>query len=254
MEMSPKMIMLVALSFLIVSCLYSMAGFGGGSSYIAILSLAFQDFQVIRSNALLCNIAVVALGCCIAHRERELSWHKVLPYAVVSAPAAFIGAQIQLSASAFFIVLGISLILSAMALFIEKGHTPITLQSRPPILASYTGGGIGFLSGMVGIGGGIFLSPILHLFRLENAHQVTRIASFFILVNSTCGLAGLAITNTFQTTWQISALLLVCVLLGGYFGATFSAKKLNESLIKKITGILVMAAGVRLLVSCSFHL
>lgn len=252
--MSPEIIVLVALSFLIISCLYSMAGLGGGSSYIAILSLTFQDFHVIRSNALLCNIAVVGIGCCIAHKAGKLHWRKVVPYAAFSVPAAFIGAQVQLSASTFFIVLGISLIFSALALFVESGQTAGTPRSKPALLASYAGGGIGFLSGMVGIGGGILLSPILNLFRLENAHQVARIATFFILVNSISGIAGLTITNAFKTSWQTSSILLVSVILGGFIGATISIKKLNESLIKKITGLLVMAAGIRLLVSHGFPL
>lgn len=252
--MSTETIILVTLSFLLISCLYSLAGFGGGSSYLAILSLAFHDFQAIRSNALLCNIAVVGIGCWMAHQEGKLQWRKVIPYAVFSVPAAFIGAQIRLSDRAFFIVLGISLIFSAFALLMQSRQTRMAGRPKPALLTSFTGGGIGFLSGMVGIGGGIFLSPILNLIRWENAHHVARIASFFILVNSIAGIAGLTLTKTFKASWQISSILLVSVMLGGCVGASISIKKLNDALVKKITAILVMAVGIRLLLIHGFQL
>lgn len=250
--MSFETLLLIALSFLLISCLYSMAGLGGGSSYLATLSLVFQDMQVIRTTALVCNIAVVGMGCFIAYKDGKLRMRSVIPYVVLSVPAAFFGARVPLSESAFFMILGISLVFSAFALFMQADRSPAAQQAHPSWLARFSGGGIGFLSGMVGIGGGIFLSPILNLFQWETAHQASHIARFFVLINSLAGLASLTLTDNVKSSLSISCILLVSVLMGGYAGTCINIKKLNASAIKKITGILVLIVGARLLLLHSF--
>jgi len=246
-------LMLIALSFLLISCFYSMAGFGGGSSYLAILSLIFHDFYFIRTNALLCNIAVVSIGCWLAHKEGKLHFRKIVPYALLSVPAAFFGAQVKLSERTFFVILGTALIFSAFALFLQKNKTHALTPQKPVLLASFAGGGIGFLSGMVGIGGGIFLSPILNLLHWEKAKDAARISGFFILVNSVSGLSGLVLTGAFSSSLLLALVLLTAVIIGGYTGTKISLKRLDGALVRKVTGILVFAVGIRLLLIYGFN-
>lgn len=245
--MSFETLLLISVSFLLISCMYSLAGLGGGSSYLATLSLVFHDMQVIRTTALACNIAVVGMGCFIAYKNGKLQMRSVIPYAILSVPAAFFGARVQLTENVFFIILGITLVLAAMALLIQTDRSPVAKQTKSPWLSSFSGGGIGFLSGMVGIGGGIFLSPILNLFRWETAHQASHIARFFVLINSLAGLASLTLTANVKSSMLISCILIVSVLMGGYAGTRINIKKLNASTIKKITGVLVLIVGTRLL-------
>lgn len=247
METNPCTLLLVALSFFLISFLYSSAGFGGGSSYLAIMALALHDFHLIRSNALLCNIAVVGIGCWVAYKEGKLKLPEALPYVILSVPAAFIGAQLPLSERIFFIFLGISLFISALAIFIQNSPASGTERSKGIQAASFMGGGIGFLSGVVGMGGGIFLSPILNLLRWETAHQAARISSLFILVNSISGVLGLALAGSFKVSPQVSLILIASVIFGGSAGVALSIRKLRALTIKRVTAILVLAAGLRIL-------
>lgn len=255
MSLDPGQLIFLSFAFFLVAAFYSMAGFGGGSSYLALLSLFVQDFHFIRTHALLCNITVVSIGCYLAYRQKTFDFRKAVPYVIFSVPAAFLGALIRLSERGFFILLGFALVLAALALFaqslkIQKDHAP----SPSTLINSNMGAGIGLLSGLTGIGGGIFLSPLLHLLRWESAQNIARISGFFILVNSLSGLTGLAMIGSLQATAISAAALIVPVMLGGYLGTQMSIKKINNTLLKKITGILVLIVGVRLLLLHIFHL
>jgi uncharacterized membrane protein YfcA len=233
-------LILLSLSFLLISCVYSMAGFGGGSSYLAILSFFAYDFHFIRTHSLLCNIAVVSIGCFIAYREGKLHLKKAVPYVLFSVPAAFLGAQIKLSEKMFFIILGFALVFAALALFSQNIIKQKTIQKPQSILmSSNIGGGIGLISGLVGIGGGIFLSPIMNLFNWENARNIAGISGFFILINSVSSLSGLMLTDSISSSTTVAAALLIPVIIGGYIGTILSIKKIDDSLLKRITGFLV---------------
>jgi uncharacterized protein len=179
--METSTIVLISFLFLLISFLYSTVGFGGGSSYLAILSLFITDFNTIRTHALLCNIVVVTIGCVIAYRKGFLSLKKAIPYTIFSVPAALWGATFKLSQKAFFLLLSGALILSAVALFFQVVR-PVKLLEDPKkvlIRSVPLGTGLGFLSGMVGIGGGIFLSPVLNLLNWEHTKNIAGIAGFF---------------------------------------------------------------------------
>jgi len=172
--------------FLIIAFVYASVGFGGGSSYLAVLTFFAFPFQEMKLTALVCNIIVVTGGTIIFIRHKQVDWKKVIPVVVVSVPMAFLGATIKLSEDTFFIILGCSLIAASVLLWI-KTRSLSTIENEEFknnfVKDASIGGGIGFLSGMVGIGGGIFLSPILNLMKWDTPKKIAATASFFILVN-----------------------------------------------------------------------
>ena len=240
-------ILIISLLFLLISFLYSTVGFGGGSSYLAILSLFITDFNTIRTHALLCNIAVVSIGCIIAYRKGFLSLKKAIPYTLFSVPAALWGSRIKLSEKTFFLILGGALVLSSVALFLQVVRPVKPLEDRKKVLVRSIplGAGLGFLSGMVGIGGGIFLSPVLNLLNWEDTKKIAGIAGFFILVNSIGGIVG---SSTIPVSLPFTACVLCAVIIGGFAGSMLSMQLFNALIIKRLTAVLIMVVGVKLLV------
>lgn len=247
--MSTNTILIISLLFFLISFLYSTVGFGGGSSYLAILSLFVTDFNIIRTHALLCNIAVVTIGCIIAYKKGFLSFKKAIPYTILSVPAALLGATFKLSQKTFFILLGASLVLSAIALFFQVVRPVKALEDRKKVWvrAMPLGSALGFLSGMVGIGGGIFLSPVLNLLNWEETKKIAGIAGFFILVNSIGGIAGLAISGTIPVSMPFTFCVLIAVTAGGFAGSLISMKLFDALIIKRLTALLILFVGIKLL-------
>jgi len=189
----PEFVILL-LGFFSIATLYSSVGFGGGSSYLAILTLFFVSFFTIRSVALLCNLIVVSSSTYHYWKNGHLTIKKFLPFIVTSIPFAFIGARFRLSEQLFFVILSIALIISALALIYQttKLKKSEEVSVHYPLYLNYVlGAAIGFLSGLVGIGGGIFLAPILHYMKWDKSIKIAALASFFILINSISGIAGL---------------------------------------------------------------
>ena len=248
--METSTILLISFLFLLISFLYSAVGFGGGSSYLAILSLFVTDFNTIRTHALLCNIAVVTIGCIIAYRKGFLSLKKAIPYTIFSVPAALWGATFKLSQQSFFLLLSGALILSAVALFFQVVRPVKPLEDRKKVLVRSVplGTALGFLSGLVGIGGGIFLSPVLNLLNWEDTKKIAGIASFFILVNSIGGIAGLAISGTVSVSLSLTACVIGAVMVGGFAGSIISMKLFDALVIKRLTAVLILVVGIKLLI------
>jgi len=239
---------LLALCFVAIAFTYASVGFGGGSSYIAILALAGLPFQEIRLTALLCNIIVVSGGAWIFFQNKQLNWRKTLPLVAISIPAAFLGAKMRISQETFFMLLGGSLMLaSALLWFQPQRPEAASLAAPQPIRDGLLGGGIGLLSGMVGIGGGIFLSPLLHFFRWDTARKIAATASIFILVNSVSGIAGQLAHLPPELHWNRIALLGAAVLIGGQAGSRISISFFNPLLIRRLTAVLVLVAGIEVI-------
>ncbi len=241
----------IALFFLIIAFTYASVGFGGGSSYLAILAIYALPFKEIRLIALLCNIIVVTGGTIIFIRNRQTDWKKIIPVAVLSVPLAFLGARMKISQDTFFIILGCSLLAAGVLLWIKT--TPANVETvSPPGKYHYVkdgllGGGIGFLSGMVGIGGGIFLSPLLNLLKWDTPKKIAATASVFILVNSISGIAGQLSTLPAEINYSRIIFLCLAVFIGGQIGSRMSAAKFNPIIIRRVTALLVFFAGIEVL-------
>ncbi len=244
--MESSLLILIA-TFFIIALIYSSVGFGGGTSYLAVLgqSFFFVSQPQIKTTALLCNIIVVIGGTYIFYKKGKLDLRKAWPFLVASVPLAFIGGFWKLQDAVFFVVLGASLIVAAILLWINPKEDNGTYVDSAALNFGI-GGGIGFLSGLVGIGGGIFLSPILHLIRWDEAKKISALASIFILVNSISGLAG-QLSQKPEIDWSFVIPLLIAVLAGGQIGSRLGANTFNPVHIKRITAILIVVAGINIL-------
>lgn len=252
----PELLVLMA-AFLLIATLYSSVGFGGGSSYLALLALIFTSFFAIRSVALVCNLVVVSGSTFYYWKNGHLDFEKFLPFVIASIPFAFLGARFRLEENTFFGILGVALIISAVALIYQtlKFSKSEDLNTKYPTWLTYfLGASIGLLSGLVGIGGGIFLAPMLNHMRWDKSIKIAALASFFILVNSIAGIGGLLSRGTFQLPWVEAMGLIIAVALGGQIGIRLSLNKLTSKGIKFVTAVLVFIVGVRILYNTIFQL
>lgn len=244
-------LLLLMLGFLVIATLYSSVGFGGGSSYLALLAVIFVSFFAIRSIALICNLVVVSGSSYLYWKNGHLDFKKFLPFVIASIPMAFVGARFRLAESTFFIILGGALIISALALIYQtiQGKQSEEVNTNYPLWVNYAlGAGIGLLSGLVGIGGGIFLAPILNHMKWDKSIKIAALASFFILVNSVSSIGGYLTKGTFEFPWIEGVGLIIAVFIGGQIGIRLSLNKLSGNGIKVITAGLVLIVGVRVLV------
>lgn len=240
--------------FFIIALFYSSVGFGGGSSYLAIMSLFITNFYEIRSTALILNICVVTIGTIVFIRNKVFDLKLFWPFLVSSIPLSYFGAQLRLSQTTFFLILGASLILSGGFMLLR--YVKAKLVSREFQLSKKLalGGGVGLLAGVSGIGGGIFLSPVLNLLNWANPRTVASLASVFILVNSLAGLLGLTVAGTFELDLNLLWKLVIAVLLGGGIGSYLSNKKFNLRFLGGLTAILVIYVGLRLVLLHAFEI
>ncbi len=243
--------LLLFILFLVISTLYSLVGFGGGSSYTAILYLTDTPEALIKIVSLSCNIVVSALGVVAFGRAGHLKLAIALPFIITSIPLAYLGGAWAISSFVFRNLLAIALSLSGLLMLAT--HKKSQWIPRPLSLKfKWLGGGIfggilGLLSGLVGIGGGIFLSPAMNLARWATPKQIAAVASLFIFCNSIAGMIG-QITKQ-EATWehyQNYAALPISVLVGGFIGSYFGSRKLPNTWIRRGTGILVIIVAARI--------
>ena len=240
--------------FFIIALFYSSVGFGGGSSYLALMSLFISDFYEIRSTALILNICVVTLGTSIFIRNRVFNLKLFWPFLISSIPLAYLGAQLKLSQTSFFLILGGSLIVSGCFMLLRYVQAKLISHEFKLTKKLALGGSIGFLAGVSGIGGGIFLSPVLNLLNWKDPRTVASLASIFILVNSLAGLVGLTTAGTFQVDGQLIWKLVLAVLLGGGIGSFLSNKKFSLRILGGLTALLVIYVGARLVLLHGFDI
>jgi len=238
--------------FFLIALFYSSVGFGGGSSYLAILSLFLPDFYEIRSTALVLNICVVTIGTFVFIRRRVFNFKLFWPFLVSSIPMAYLGAQLRLSQKAFFLILGSALILAGAFMILKfVAYKLKSKQFNLPKKISL-GGSVGLLAGISGIGGGIYLSPLLNLVNWRNPRTIASLASVFILVNSISGVIGLTVAGTFHLNQELILQLLIAVVLGGSIGSYLSNEKFNLRILGVLTAILVIYVGLRLILLHGF--
>lgn len=236
-------------TFFIVALVYSTAGFGGGSSYLALLALAGMNTLVIPSYALVCNLIVASSSFYFFRKAGHFSLRGVAPFIVSSIPLAYWGGTLNVSRATFTIMLVISLLVAAVRLLISD-RSFATLQ-RPSLsvfwpVALPIGSAIGLWSGVVGIGGGILLSPVVMLLGWADAKQAAGLASFFILVNSASGLMG-QLSKGFPD-WSLLIPLAVAVSAGGLIGSRMGSVAISRPVLQRITAVLLFAVALRLAV------
>ncbi|MCB7480155.1 sulfite exporter TauE/SafE family protein [Christiangramia sediminis] len=240
--------------FFLIALFYSSVGFGGGSSYLAILSLVLSDFYEIRSTALILNICVVTIGTLMFIRNGVLKPKLIWPFFVLSIPLAYFGAMVKLSQNLFFLILGGALVLAGIFMMLKFVKSKLESRELSNSKKFLFGGSIGLLSGISGIGGGIFLSPVLNLLKWKDPRTIASLASVFILVNSIAGLIGLNIAGTFHLNSELVLKLIIAVVLGGSIGSYLSSKKFYLKFLGILTAILVLYVGLRLILLYGFSI
>jgi uncharacterized membrane protein YfcA len=235
--------------FLLTATLYSSVGFGGGSTYLALLLIWDVPYLIFPVIALFCNIIVVSGNCFNYIKARNINFKILTPYLMSSIPLAFVGGSLSIDKDFFEILLFIILTLAGVMLLLKfkSFDEKIEVYKKiPKIMAILIGGAIGFISGVVGIGGGIFLSPILLLVRVDSAKNIATAASLFILINSISGLAGqLTKASTINGIFDYWPLFLL-VLLGGQLGNFLNLKIFPAKILALVTSALVIFVAIRM--------
>ncbi len=240
---------ILSIFFLITSILYSSVGFGGGSTYLALMLIWEIPFYIIPILALCCNIIVVSGNSINYIRSGNFSLNLLLPYLMGSVPLAFFGASLSISKELFEILLFVILTIAGILLLNRSkffDSNKIKINQIPKKISVLIGCVIGFISGIVGIGGGIFLSPILFLIKAGYPKQIATTASLFILINSIFGVAGQLtkdiVLNQFLNFWP----LFLVVFMGGQIGNFLNIKFLSNKTLSLITSLLVIFVAIRM--------
>jgi len=240
---------LLAILFLITAILYSSVGFGGGSTYLALLLIWGVPYLMFPVIALSCNIIVVSGNCYNYIRAGNLNLRLLIPYLIGSIPMAYVGGSLPIDKRLFeillFLVLAAAgiLLLSNFKFYDDKEEN---YRKIPIALSILIGAALGFFSGVVGIGGGIFLSPILFLVRAGRPKHIVTVASLFILINSISGIIGQLTKNDVLTEVQNYWYLLATVLIGGQVGNFLNLKIFPTRVLAMLTGILVIFVAIRM--------
>ena len=241
----------LAFAFLVTAVLYASVGFGGGSTYAALLAISGLDYRLLPMVALACNIIVVAGSSIRFARAKVTPWRGTLLLTGLAAPAALLGGLTPIDEASFMLLLGGSLVLTGVTMLIPVNETELGESTHFAKAMPFVAAPLGYLAGLVGIGGGIFLAPLLHLTRWRDARAIAATASFFILVNSVFGIAGQVLkqgTGALGGAIGAALPLLLAVVIGGQIGSLMAVKFLPKRWIRWVTAALVTLVGVRLLV------
>ena len=240
---------LLAISFLVTAVLYSSVGFGGGSTYLALLIIWSVPYFVFPVIALSCNIIVVSGNCFNYIRAGNLNLKLLIPYLIGSIPLAFIGGSLPIEKELFEILL-FSILAAAGTLllfnFKSYDNKKENYKKIPIVVSILIGGTLGFISGVVGIGGGIFLSPILFLIRAGRPKHIITTASLFILINSITGIVGQLTKNEVLSEIPNYWYLLGAVLIGGQLGNFLNLKVFPARILALVTALLVIFVALRI--------
>jgi uncharacterized protein len=242
---SLTILILLSICILGVALLYSSVGHGGGSGYIAVLALFSLTPAAFKPTALVLNILVSAVATFAFARAGHFSWCLFWPFAAASIPCSFIGGYINLPPHLYKPLVGIILLASAFRLFCPKEHVDTEIRQTSAPAALIFGALLGLLSGLTGVGGGIFLSPLLLLLKWGKVREVSAVAALFVLVNSISGLLGHL--SSLQAIPHFAPLLAVAALIGGSIGAFFGSRRLPTAAVIKSLAAVLLIAGFKLL-------
>jgi uncharacterized protein len=238
--------LIIAILFFVGAALYASVGHGGASSYLAVMGLFSLAPDVMKPTALALNILVASVATFKFYRAGLFSWRLFWPFAVASIPAAFVGGAVTLPARPYKILVGVVLLYAAVRMF-RSALRPISKETHsPPLWAAVLAGlAIGFLSGLTGVGGGIFLSPLILSMGWAETRATSGVAAPFILVNSIAGLLG-HIASVSQLppnvpVWGAAAL------IGGWIGASYGSKRAPVPVLRQLLSLVLVVAGVKLI-------
>jgi len=240
---------ILSILFFITAILYSSVGFGGGSTYLALLLIWDIPFYIFPVIALICNIIVVTGNCFNYIKAGNHNFRLLMPFLIGSIPMAFIGGTLVISKNIFEILLFLVLLIAGvLLLFNNKAYQEnnFKIKKSNPFLFVLIGSIIGLVSGIVGIGGGIFLSPILFLLKFEKPKNIITSTSIFILINSVSGILGQLTKDSVVNEILIYSPLFFCVLIGGLIGNYLNLKIFNGRMLAMITALLVIFVSIRM--------
>jgi len=235
--------------FFIIAFIYSSVGHGGASGYMAVLAITGYFTPELVPVILCLNILVSSVALTNYSLKGYFVWTLFWPFAVASIPAAFAGGYLQLEASLFFVIVGLVLLLMAGAILFKTywKFKEYDVKGVNIPIALLAGAGIGFLSGLVGVGGGIFLSPLILFLGWGTIRQIAAVSALFVLMNSLSGLGGHLFTT--EILWPTAALFALPVLIGGYLGSRFGVKTADPRQIRLMLAVVLVIAGVKLLLA-----
>jgi uncharacterized membrane protein YfcA len=228
----------------VVAFLYSSVGHAGASGYIAVMSLFGLAPAVIKPTALVLNICVASIATFQFWRAGHFSWRLFWPFALLSIPCAFIGGWLNLPAHLFKILVALVLLFSAARFSIRPSDDTVTSTPSRPV-ALFSGATLGFLAGLTGTGGGIFLSPLMLLMKWARTKTVAAVSAMFILVNSVAGLAGnIGSTRRFPV---FALVLLAAAIIAGAAGSYLGSRSFSHTAIKRLLAVVLAIAGLKLI-------
>ena len=237
-------LILLFLAVGLIAFLYSSVGHAGASGYIATMTLFGIAPTVIRPTALVLNILVASIGTFQFWRAGHFSWKLFWPFALLSIPAAYLGGYLQPSVSILKILIGVVLLLSAARLMVHRSDPPQTFPPSPPVAVS-VGAGLGFLAGLTGTGGGIFLTPVLLFLRWAHIRQAAAVSALFIWVNSIAGLVGYF--TKVRTIPSLGLILAAAAIIGGIIGSHLGSRRFAVRVISLCLATVLLIAGIKLI-------
>ena len=229
---------------LLVSFLYATVGHGGASGYLALMVFFSYTPESMKSTALILNICVSFISFVHYYKNSHFKWSLFWPFIVLSIPAAYIGGLMKVDDSTYKKILAILLLFPIYKLIVPNKNSNQTIKNINLTAAILIGGGIGYVSGLIGIGGGIILSPVILLLHWANFKETAASSALFIFVNSIAGMLGLY-TKGFSLQPDIAMMLIIAV-LGGTLGAYMGAKKFDSVWLRRILAFVLVLASIKL--------
>ena len=229
-----------------MALLYSSVGHGGGSGYLAAMALAGVAPEVMRPTALTLNVLVAGIATLQFYRAGYFSWRTFLPFAAASVPLAFVGGMIHLPTTIYKPLVGLVLLFAAYRLWLDAREKSAAAPEMPPTYVAISlGAGIGLLSGLTGVGGGIFLSPLLLLMNWAEVRRTAAVSAAFVLVNSIAGLAGNVVSVRRLPgaifAWGVAAV------VGAVVGSELGRRRLATLTLRRLLSVVLIIAGLKLI-------
>jgi uncharacterized membrane protein YfcA len=239
-------IVFLSLLIFVGALLYSSVGHGGASAYLAVMALFGLTPEIMKPIALILNILVSSIATWKFYRAGCFSWSIFLPIMLSSVPFSFLGGFISIPSQVYKTIAGVILFFGAYRLLVHKENKENSIRKMPIPLAILAGSVIGFLSGLIGVGGGIFLSPLLIITGWASTRTTSGISAMFILVNSVSGILGHFSSNVKvlpSYTWIVG----ITAILGGMIGSHIGSKKVANSTILRLLAVVLVIAGAKLI-------